>query len=95
MNKFDAKAVEKMFKNLENIGPDVMKESGEFFKKTTPIRSGNARSNTRTVKTRIEARYGYAGRLDDGWSQQAPKGMSEPTEKDIDKQVDQYLRKYT
>jgi hypothetical protein len=93
MIKVDSKAVEKMLDKFEDMGPAVMKESGKFFKQKTPIRSGNARSRTKTSGTKIEAKYGYAARLDEGWSRQAPKGMSEPTEKDIDAQVDKYIKR--
>lgn len=51
---------------------------GEFYR-TTPVRSGNARSNTDLRNNRIEADYDYAQRLDEGWSKQAPRGMTEPT----------------
>jgi hypothetical protein len=42
------------------------------FKALTPIRSGNARSNTDLTsnKNKIVADYAYAQRLDDNWSPQ-------------------------
>jgi hypothetical protein len=49
------------------------------FKALTPIRSGNARSNTDlTNKNEIVGNYAYAQRLDRGWSRQAPRGMIGP-----------------
>jgi hypothetical protein len=54
-----------------------------FFKKTTPIRSGNARRRTRLQGGKIQADYPYAQRLDKGYSRQAPQGMSGPTIKYI------------
>ena len=80
-------------KELEGMGPDVMKESGKFFKSKTPIRSGNARRSTSTKNTTINANYGYAARLDEGWSSQAPQGMSDDTIKDIDQQVGKMVKK--
>lgn len=93
MVKVDSKAVTKMLQQLESMGPDVMKESGKFFQSKTPIRSGNARRSTTTKDTTITADYGYAARLDDGWSSQAPSGMSKDTLKDIDQRVDKLVRK--
>ena len=93
MVKVDSKKVTKMLKELEGMGPDVMKESGKFFKAKTPIASGNARRSTSTKNTTIKADYGYAARLDEGWSSQAPKGMSDDTIKDIDQQVGKLVKK--
>jgi hypothetical protein len=56
----------------------------KFFRNTTPIKSGNARRNTVLSGDEIQADYAYAGRLDQGYSKQAPAGMSKPT--------DQYIR---
>jgi hypothetical protein len=51
------------------------------FLKLTPIRTGNARRHTHLVNNRyIEANYAYAQRLDQGWSRQAPTGMTKPFE---------------
>ena len=49
------------------------------FVSVTPIRSGNARRNTKLNGNSIDANYAYAKRLDEGYSKQAPKGMTEPT----------------
>ena len=87
--------VMQMFKDMEGLGEDVMSEAGDYFKSITPINKGNARSKTTTKKETITAGYPYAGRLDDGWSKQAPKGMSEPTKKEIDKLVEAFIKKVT
>lgn len=65
-----------MQKKIDKIPVDAYK----FFVKETPIRSGNARRNT-TLKNKkdIVANYPYAQRLDEGYSKQSPKGMTEPT----------------
>ena len=53
----------------------------KVFVKNTPVRSGNARRNTKLKgKKQIEANYPYAQRLDQGYSKQSPEGMVQPTE---------------
>ena len=64
-----------------------------YFKAVTPIRSGNARRSTHINKDIIHAQYPYAERLDNGYSRQAPNGMSKPTEAFIKKTVDNIIRK--
>jgi len=58
------------------------------FKKNTPVKTGNARRSTTLANNTILAGYPYAGVLDEGrgrrdgqmrGSNQAPKGMTEPT----------------
>lgn len=51
----------------------------EYFRRITPIDSGQARKNTRLVNNEIRAEYPYAVRLDQGWSRQARQGMVKPT----------------
>lgn len=54
------------------------------FRKYTPYRSGNAFRNTQIQNgNTILADYPYAQRLEEGYSNQAPRGMSEPTYEDI------------
>jgi hypothetical protein len=65
-----------MQRKIDNIPNDAYK----VFVKETPVRSGNARRNTKLKnKKTIEANYPYAQRLDEGYSKQSPKGMVEPT----------------
>ena len=59
-----------------------------IFRALTPIKSGNAKSKTNIVKNEIEAAYPYASRLDEGYSKQAPRGMTAPT---IER-VQQYIK---
>ena len=61
----------------------------KVFYKNTPVRSGNARRNTELRQDEIQARYPYAGRLDEGYSKQSPRGMVEPTIK----WLQQFVRK--
>lgn len=53
--------------------------AAEEFRSITPIRTGNARNKTRRIQQGVEANYGYANRLNDGYSKQAPDGMTKPT----------------
>ena len=54
-------------------------EAEDKFVSLTPIKSGNARNHTQLVNQKyIEANYPYAERLDNGWSKQAPNGMTKP-----------------
>lgn len=53
------------------------------FVRNTPVRSGNARRNTRKSSNSIDANYAYAQRLEQGYSRQAPKGMTEPTIEEV------------
>jgi len=74
---------------IDRAVDDSTEDSYEYFKSITPKREGNARRNTKyresNTKAVINADYPYADRLDKGWSKQAPKGMSEPTLKFLEK----------
>jgi polyisoprenoid-binding protein YceI len=80
--------LKKINKQLSNLPKEALKE----FINNTPIRTGNARRNTKLKgKNVIHARYPYAQRLDEGYSKQSPDGMSKPTEKFIQKRIKQIL----
>jgi len=81
-------SIDKIQKKLEQLPKEAYKE----FVKTTPIRTGNARRKTKLNKDTIEANYPYAKRLDEGYSSQAPKGMTKPTEDFINKRMKQILK---
>ena len=56
----------------------------DYWLSKTPIRTGNAREQTRLENGHvIAARYSYAERLDAGYSSQSRDGMSKPTAKFI------------
>jgi uncharacterized protein (DUF488 family) len=93
--RVNKREVMELFDNLEELAPDVMKDAGVFFRNKTPVRSGNARNKTKQKDNVINAQYPYAGRLDEGWSKQQPKGMSAPTEKQIDILVGKYIKRVT
>lgn len=78
--------------NIKRI-ETVPEAAFEFWRKITPVRSGNARRRTRLKDNTIEARYPYAAVLDAGASRQAPEGMSEPTVEFLDKAYNKAIRK--
>ena len=84
-----------MFAKMSVMPEEVMSDAGKYFKQITPRNKGYAQDNTKTKQETITAGYPYAGRLDDGWSKKAPKGMSEPTIKEIDNLIDDYIKKVT
>lgn len=65
----------------------LYKDSHKEFVSLTPIDKGNARRKTKLQNNAIVADYPYAQRLDEGWSKQAPKGMTEPFEQWLDKKI--------
>jgi hypothetical protein len=65
----------------------IAKVGYDFFVQTTPRKTGNAQNSTFLKANVIYANYPYAQRLDDGWSKQAPKGMTEPTLKHVEKYI--------
>ena len=87
----DDNDVRDLFNDIEDIPAKTMRRAGAYFKSITPIDQGNARRNTRTTGLTIHADYAYAGRLDEGYSRQAPNGMTDPTmdfiEREVNKQV--------
>jgi hypothetical protein len=87
-------AIVKRIEQLEQaLDPkNLAKEAYDYFKRETPIRSGNARSNTRLMGDEIWADYAYAQRLDEGYSSQAPQGMTKPTEKFIQEYINKQAK---
>jgi hypothetical protein len=84
---------QKMFDAAEDMAQQLVRDGYEFFVKQTPVRTGNARKNTRLNGTTIDANYAYAQPLDQGRSSQSPKGMTEPTEKYLEQRLEQLTRK--
>ena len=79
---------------------NIAKEAYTKFKDVTPVKSGNAKRSTKLQGTTINADYAYANVLDKGrhmtrrgmrGSDQAPKGITEPTIKHIRDYVKQKL----
>lgn len=69
-------------------------EAFRVWIKNTPIRTGNARSQTSLVGNQtIFANYEYAVPLDDGHSKQSPQGMVKPTTAFLRRRLAQIMRK--
>jgi len=90
---FNMSEVSKMFEAAEKVAPTLTKETYDYFVESTPIKTGNARRNTTLRGSTIDANYNYAERLDEGSSRQAPKGMSGPTEKFLEKRINDLIGK--
>lgn len=83
----------KVTSNATQVFQDMKRELNHLpelaykeFVKNTPIRKGNARRNTKLRNQKIEANYPYAAKLDEGYSDQSPKGMTEPTQQLIEQE---------
>jgi hypothetical protein len=81
--------IKRIQKELDNLPQEVYQE----FKKNTPIRSGNARRNTKLKGNEIEAKYPYAKKLDEGYSKQSPDGMTKPTEQFMKKRLKEIMKR--
>lgn len=76
-----------------NAVDDLPEFAQTEMRKNTPIRSGNARRNTNLQGNTVTANYAYAERLEDNWSPQTRgRGIIEPTEQAIQKEVDRRLK---
>jgi hypothetical protein len=65
----------------------LAQEAFKYFKQITPEDTGNAKRKTTLNGDTINAQYPYAGRLDQGYSSQAPQGMTKPTEEHMKKHI--------
>ena len=81
----DTRQFSKMIGLAQSQVDRIQDQAYRFFRDHTPYRSGNARRNTVQKGDAIVAAYPYAGRLDEGYSKQAPKGMTDPTVNYIEK----------
>jgi hypothetical protein len=93
--------ISKMLSKMKKELKDVPKEAYQFFLKQTPVKTGNAKRNTRLKGNTIQANYQYAEVLDKGrhmtsrgmrGSEQAPEGMTKPTEEFIQKRVNKIVQ---
>ena len=89
---FNMNAVNKMFNQAEAVANTLPKEAYDVFRDNTPVRSGNAYRKTTLRNSTISANYSYAEKLDEGYSKQAPDGMTKPTEDFIEKRMNQILK---
>jgi len=72
-----SKRLNKVLKTLDEN--NITKVAFKKFVEVTPVDKGYARQHTKKQGNEIIADYAYATRLENGYSNQAPKGMSEPT----------------
>jgi len=86
--KIDQSKMTAKINNLKKVVDQCMPEIYDYFERTTPIATGNARSKTYRQGKTIYAEYPYAQVLDAGrgyrdgqmrGSEQAPNGMVKPT----------------
>jgi hypothetical protein len=84
------KRLDRVLKTLDD--KSITDVAYDTFKDVTPVRTGNAKSNTKKSGNNILANYPYATILDRGrhltnkgmrGSDQAPEGMSKPTIEEI------------
>jgi len=92
--KIDNHILQAKLKDLARVEAAVAPLVYQYFKAITPIRSGNARAHTVLKGKTIEAEYPYAYKLDDGYSQQAPNGMTEPTKEYAKKVTQDWIKQH-
>ena len=91
--KVNATVFNKRMKKLSGLPKFLLTEALDLTKENTPIASGNARRKTVIKGNKIVSDYGYAGKLDAGYSKQAPDGFTEPTIKQLQKEANTFVRK--
>lgn len=90
--KVNRKDFDKLLKQLPRGSNKAWRDTGDFYKDITPIDTGNARKRTRTTNNKIKANYAYADSLDSGWSDQAPRGMTDPSLEYYEEQITKMVR---
>ena len=93
MFSVNSKIFDNRMAKLEDLPENAMKKALPVTKKNTPIKGGNARRRTQLSSDglTINSDYGYAGRLDDGYSKQSPRGFTKPTINALDTIVDRLV----
>jgi len=100
--QFNARTTLDQLKRVQAELANLPAEAYQYFRRITPVDTGNARRNTSLQNKTIHARYDYAEVLDKGrhmtssgmrGSKQAPQGMSKPTEQFIRNRVRQITGK--
>lgn len=84
--------VTQQLKNLKKDLKNLPKEALVEMKELTPIRTGNARRSTKRQGDTLIADYPYAGKLDEGYSPQAPDGITKPLDEWVGKRVEQIIK---
>ena len=95
--KLNTQDVKRLAKDIDNAIDDSMDDTFSTYRKNTPKRNGYARRNTKLTKRNetfsIKSNYDYAGRLDEGWSKQAPRGFTSPSFKFLKKRLAKYFKR--
>jgi len=91
--RIDSSEFKDLLKDLKRMPEVTMRQAYPYLRNQTPIRGGNARNKTKRNRLTIKSDYGYADRLDNGWSSQAPNGFTGPTMDKIEEYVNQYIDK--
>lgn len=92
--KLDVKSnVAKTMNEYSKLASIVAKKTYTYFRDITPERTGNAKRKTRLRDKTIEADYNYASKLDEGYSQQAPQGMTGPSTDYMEKTFNDEVKK--
>lgn len=92
--KVDSRQFDEIINVLDSLPKKAMDDAFPKYKKDTPIKSGNARRRTRRRSAnKIISNYGYAGKLDDGWSKQSPEGFTAPAIENIEEFVEKTIKR--
>ena len=91
--KVDSKVFKQRMKKLAGLPKFLLDRALPLVKENTPIKTGNARRNTKKQSNKILSDYGYAGSLNAGSSKQAPSGFTQPTIEQLDDEANKYVRK--
>ena len=91
--KVNARVFDKRMKELADLPSYLVNEALKITKNNTPVASGNARNKTIKKGNKIVSNYAYAGRLNEGYSSQAPQGFTKPTIEQLDDKAKSYVRK--
>jgi hypothetical protein len=91
--KVNLQQFNKQMSRALNALDDLPEFAEKTMKSYTPVRSGNAQRNTNLQGNTVTANYPYAQRLEDNWSPQTRgRGIIEPTETAIQREVDRRLK---
>lgn len=91
--KVDSKVFDKRMKKLSGLPSYLLKDALILTKENTPVASGNARNKTIIQGDKIVSNYGYAGKLNEGYSKQAPQGFTKPTIEQLNSDANKFIRK--
>jgi hypothetical protein len=85
--KIDARGLKSKLKRWTSQVERLPERALAKFIKNTPIDTGHARRNTVLQSNNIiKGDYPYSGKLEGGWSKQAPDGMVNPTTEWLEKE---------